>query len=313
VIGTCGLCGTPETPLCYSDLIPRAIPRWVRLSMAGDLNPNPVVITEKRAVQTNFRVAEYFLCPHCEDRLNKGGETWVLRNAYRGGEAFQMRSALSKALPLVRLSDALLLDVSTVPDFQLPKLIYFAAGIFWKAAARKWHAVDHDVQLDFGPYAERFRRYLLGRDPFPERAALIVNVFGNPRPLICAFFPYFGGRISGTSQYRMALPGLVFWLHLGHLPGPLKALCAVRNNAVFLVSNLDTVFVRDGGKLISLTKPAASLLESKVVLSTFRSDRRRLVERPPRAGSVRGILRVARHPAEAAKTALGKRPETRLA
>jgi hypothetical protein len=229
--------------------------------MAGESNPNPVIITKNIALQTNYRIAEYFLCPLCEDRLNKGGETWVLRNAYRGGDAFPMRGALSQAHPLVRLSDALLLDVATAPDFQLPKLIHFAAGIFWKAAARNWHALDHDSQLEFGPYEERFRRYLLGYDPFPERAALIVNVSGNPKPLICALFPYFGGRITGTSQYRMALPGLVFWLHLGHLPEPLKALCAVRNNVVCLVSNLDAVFVRDGGKLVSLTKPVASLLE----------------------------------------------------
>ena len=88
---------------------------------------------------------------------------------------------------------------------------------------------------------------------------MVINLSGNPKPLICSLFPYFGGRITGTSQYRMALPGVVFWLHLGQLPDPLKALCAVRNNAVFLVDNLDAVFVRDGGKLVTLTKPAASL------------------------------------------------------
>lgn len=260
VIGTCGLCGATDTPLCYSDLIPKAIPRWVRLSMAGESNPNPVVITKNRAFQTNYRIAEYFLCPLCEDRLNRDGETWVLRNSYRGGDTFPMRSAQSHAQPLVRLSDALLLDVSTASQFQLPKLVHFAAGIFWKAAASKWHAVDHDLQLDFGPYKERFRRHLLGQYPFPERAALLINISGNPRPLIFALFPYFGGRVSGTWQYRVALPGLVFWLHLGHLPGPLKAFCAVRNNAVFLIADLDAVFLRDGGKLLSLTKPVASLL-----------------------------------------------------
>ncbi len=228
--------------------------------MEGDPNPNPVVITKSKAVQTNFRVAEYFLCPACEERLNIGGETWVLRNAYRGGDSFPMRDALAQAQLIFRLRDSGFLDVSTVPEFQLSKLVYFAAGIFWKAAARQWWSVDHDTQLGFGPYEDRFRRYLLGEDAFPERAALLINVSGNPKPLICAMFPYCGGRIAGTWQYRMALPGLVFWLHLGHLPVHLKAIDSVRNNAVFLVPNLDDVFVRDGGKLVTLTTPVASLL-----------------------------------------------------
>lgn len=261
IVGTCGLCKQPGMQLCYSDLIPKAISRWIRLSMAGQPNPNPVIITKKRAIQTNFRIAEYFLCPACEDRLNKGGETWVLKNTYRGGRDFPMREMLSHAQEIVHLSDASFLDVTQLPDFQLQKLIHFAAGIFWKAAARTWRASDHDTKLEFGPYEEKFRRYLLSEDAFPDRAALLINISGNADPVVLALYPYCGGRTSGTWQYRMALPGLVFWLHLGHLPERLKALCAVRNNAVFLVSNLNEVFIRDGGKLISHTKPTASLLE----------------------------------------------------
>lgn len=228
--------------------------------MAGDSNPNPVVVTEQRAFQTNFRIAEYFLCPTCEERLNNGGENWVLQNAYRGGEAFPMRNALAGALQIGQLNTAKFFDVSQAPGFQLQKLIYFITGIFWKAAAREWNSVDHKTQLDFGPYEQRFRSYLMGGTPFPDRAALIINLAGNPKPVICAIYPYGGGRIAGTKQYRLALPGMAAWLHLGHLPEALKEMCAARRNLVALVDDLDRMFVRDGGPLVSSTRPVPSLV-----------------------------------------------------
>lgn len=258
VMGTCGLCRTKDIALCYSDLIPKAISRWIRLSMAGDPNPNPVVITKNGALQTNFRVAEYFLCPSCEDRLNKGGETWVLKNAYRG-DSFPMRDALASASQIGQLSKAKFFDVSFTENFQLQKLIHFFVGIFWKAAAREWTSVDHKMQLDFGPYEERLRSYLIGTTAFPERAALIINLSGNVKPLICAMYPYGGGHIEGTRQYRVALPGMAAWLHIGNLPAALKEMCAVRRHRVALVDNLDLLLVRDGGRLIGRTKPAPSL------------------------------------------------------
>ncbi|HTS49949.1 MAG TPA: hypothetical protein VMH05_18500 [Bryobacteraceae bacterium] len=260
IVGTCGLCRTKGTRLCYSDLIPKAISRWIRLSMNGDPNPNPVVITQDRALQRNFRVAEYFLCPLCEDRLNKGGESWVLKNAYRGGASFPMRDALASASQVVQLSEAKFFDVSLNENFQLQKLICFFVGIFWKAAAREWTSVDHKTQLDFGPYEEGFRSYLMGAAEFPERAALVINLSGNAKPLICALYPYGGGHIEGTRQYRVALPGMAAWLHIGNLPAELKEMCAVRRNRVALVDDLDQLFVRDGGRLIGRTKPASSLL-----------------------------------------------------
>ena len=261
--GICGLCGTPESLLCYSDLMPKAIYRWFRLMsnepnplITDGSNPNPILITKKRTTQKNYQIAEYFLCPKCEDRLNKGGETWVLKNTYRGGEHFPMRSNLKQAQLLNRSNGVHLLDVSVLPEFQLSKLIHFACGIFWKAAARKWNSVDnYSTQLKLGPYEESFRRYLMNDAPFPAGAALIVNISGNLKPLMCSIYPYYEGRTSDTRQYRMALPGVAFWLHLGHLTDEMKALCAVRNNVVCLVQNLNAIFLRDGGKLISLSPP----------------------------------------------------------
>ena len=86
------------------------------MELEGEPNPNPVLISKKRAVQKNYRLAEYFLCPTCEETLNKHGETWVLRNAYRGQNHFPMRSALEQAKLISRWNGADLLDVSALPE-----------------------------------------------------------------------------------------------------------------------------------------------------------------------------------------------------
>lgn len=69
---------------------------------------------------------------------------------------------------------------------EMQKLVCFAVSVFWKASARPWRAVDHTTQLEFGPYLDRFRNFLLGQEPFPDRAAMIINVSGNPVPHIGA-------------------------------------------------------------------------------------------------------------------------------
>ena len=84
VVGTCALCRQSYVQLCYSDLLPKAIPRWIRFSNTLDPRwrgkPNPILITQKRAIQIDYRIAEYLLCPACEERFNKGAETALTRS-----------------------------------------------------------------------------------------------------------------------------------------------------------------------------------------------------------------------------------------
>jgi hypothetical protein len=131
-----------------------------------------LAVTETVAIQKNFRIAEYFLCPECEDRLNKGGESWVLQRSYRGGESFPLREALAKAPTVYPLNLANVVDARSVPNVVLQKIVYFAIGVFWKASARKWWGVDHLVQLDFGPYELKFRQFLLGNAALPDTIAI---------------------------------------------------------------------------------------------------------------------------------------------
>lgn len=137
-----------------------------------------------------------------------------------------------------------------MPQIETSKLVYFAASVFWKGAARRWSAVDHAMQLAFGANQERFRQFLLGEASFPDRAALIINVSGDPAPHIAAIYPYGGGRTKGTRQYRFAIPGMAFWLHFGQIPDALRMLCAHHSGNLCLAPNLNEMYERDLGALI---------------------------------------------------------------
>jgi hypothetical protein len=214
-------------------------------------NPNPIFVTANTTKQMNYRVAEYLLCPRCEDRLNRGGETWTLKNSYRGGTVFPLRVALQGGSTLCELTQARIVDARVLPHVDVPKLVYFASSIFWRASARQWWAIDHPAQLDFGPYETRFRQFLLGEKPFPEKASLIINVSGNAAPHIGAIYPYGGGRVEGTRQYRFAIPGMAFWLHLGQIPDVMRAVCAYHSGVLCLAPDLNEMDVRDMGALIA--------------------------------------------------------------
>ncbi len=255
-IGACGLCQAEDIPLCYSDLLPKAVVRWVRLSAQPDqVNPNPYFVTPDGSRQMNFRVAEYFLCAECEDRLNKGGESWTLKNTYRGKPVFPLRDTLLNAPPVCGLQGARIIDGGSLPQIQMDKLVYFALSVFWKASARRWWGVDHQTQLKLGPYETELHKFLLGQRKLSNRVALIINVSANPEPHVGAIYPYGGdGRVQGTRQYRFAIPGMTFWLHLGHMSQTFHALSALQGGVLCLASDLNEIFVQDMIPLVEKAK-----------------------------------------------------------
>jgi hypothetical protein len=252
VTGMCGLCKAEGVALCYSDLLPKAVVKWVRLSADPiEENPNPIFVTKNISKPLNFRVAEYFLCLECEGLLNRCGETWTLKNAYRGKTKFPLRDSISQGTRLISLQNADLINAKVLPTVNLEKLIYFGVSVFWKACARKWWALDHAAQLEFGPYEKRFRQFLLAEQPFPDSAALIINVSADPEPHIGVIYPYGGSRAQGARQYKFAIPGMAFWLHLGQILSALRAMCACSSGTICLSPDLNEMFVGDMGSLIA--------------------------------------------------------------
>jgi hypothetical protein len=134
VRGRCGLC-LNEAQLRDSHLLPASIYRLSR--EAASKNPNPVVVTGTGAVATSRQVSAHFLCDACEDRLSRGGETYVVAQCARPGGSFALRSLLMSTQPLMRDSVWSLFDISGTPA-KIDQFLYFAASIFWRSSAKAW-------------------------------------------------------------------------------------------------------------------------------------------------------------------------------
>jgi hypothetical protein len=75
--GACGLCGN-QADLHDSHLLPSSIFKMMKLKSAR--NPNPIAVRPGVAVITSNEICQHFLCGLCEERLNNGGERWIVRN-----------------------------------------------------------------------------------------------------------------------------------------------------------------------------------------------------------------------------------------
>src|SRR5438270_464452 len=134
-VGSCGLCREHRV-LQNSHLLPAAIYRLVRDPQWR--NPNPVTVTSSHAGQTSRQVRGYFLCEDCEERFNRNGERYVVSQCARR-DHFPLRELLLRDVRLVAAAPEILIgDVSSALGDHIEEYLYFAASIFWRAAARIW-------------------------------------------------------------------------------------------------------------------------------------------------------------------------------
>ena len=133
--GICGLCRL-NRQLRDSHLLPAATYKLAR--EAERRNPNPVVVTAEHAGTTSNQVSDYFLCPDCEDRFSRLGERHVMGQCARRGGRFALRERLVATLPLYASDKFTVLQVDTLLGATVNHYLYFAASVFWRAAAKTW-------------------------------------------------------------------------------------------------------------------------------------------------------------------------------
>jgi len=259
VIGDCALCRNRGVELQWSHLVPAAITRWFRMRAAG--NPNPVWVTPTVTIQMSYEVADYVLCRTCEQRFHERGENWVLKNAFRGGTAFPLRESLLTRSPILSLPAFDLYEGRALPNVDIDSLCFFAVSVFWRAGAHAWTMLNQRVRVDFGPYEEQLRAYLMDERPFPPDAALWINVSKGASPFMSASFPK-RHRLQNYFQHRFAIPGLAFWLHLGKtLPATARFLCAIHSPAgpICFSDAVEESAYYDMARLASKTRPVGHL------------------------------------------------------
>jgi hypothetical protein len=225
--------------LLNSHLMPAALYKIVRDERFKVAHP--VHVTRDVTVHSPRQVSDYLLCTDCEGRFEQGGETWVIPRCWRNNTTFPLRTSLMKAQPVPTVEAGVAIyEGARVLDVDVDQLAYFAASVFWRAAAHRWAIHKQTVpQLKLAAYEERLRQYLLGGS-FPLDAVLAVFIGYGMEEMRNAIitFPYLSGRDKGWRRYTFTIPGVTFWLFVGRaIPREIQRLCCVRSPKRFLFSS----------------------------------------------------------------------------
>jgi hypothetical protein len=229
-LGRCRLCLRDEE-LRDSHLLAAGFYRLAR-SPADD-NPNPVVATAGVTMKSSRAVKSHALCGECEQRFSTRGEDWVLKNCLRDREGFAIQDALVRGQPIhVDLKDNIAVFAGNATAGVDPdQLSYFAASVFWRAAAHTWMmAKNQRLKLALGPYEESLRLFLRDEAPFPTDVAILVGVAQASTLENFTALPTMIGRDGHYRVYWFKVPGVTFLLLVGRaLTRGHRDLCVIRS------------------------------------------------------------------------------------
>ena len=111
-----------------------------------------------------------------------------------------------------------------MPEFDMPKLVYFALSVFWRGAVRNW-TIEGETpldQVDLGKYLEAIRLFLLDRQRLPREVCVFVHVWPYLRRFLGVWFPRRMKTDAGM-QYNFMMNGLGFALCYGSDLPPLSS------------------------------------------------------------------------------------------
>jgi len=208
--GRCGLCrGVRE--LRDSHLLPASVYKLSRSE--NRKNPHPVVTTRNGVLISARQVSDHFLCVECEDRFSKNGERYVVGQCSRP-RSFKLRQLLEES-EAAAVRERFSVYSPSVLGAHVSEYLYFAASVFWRAAARTWRFDNQTTGITLGSqHQEAFRRYLLGEAQFPEHARLFMHVWSDKDADFTTVFPC-SNRTDGKWRHKFCIPGILFILFVG--------------------------------------------------------------------------------------------------
>jgi hypothetical protein len=207
--GKCRLCLEPGE-LQRSHLLPKALYRMIGRG-TDRLHPDTVQLTSGSQRKSSEQASCHLLCSACEQRLNAGGEDWMLRKCYLGQGRFELRSEVRRRAVLSGAE----IEAYAASEEQIARLAYFSLSVVWRASLCDWFCRGEKYQqVDLGPYQEEIRRYLTGNAEVPHRVGVMVLLSGLERPWLAMSFP-FSYRESTYHCYRFHIPGITFVATVG--------------------------------------------------------------------------------------------------
>jgi hypothetical protein len=227
VLDQCRLC-LNQAELQDSHFIPQAAYERVR---GEGKNQNPILVHDGTAVQTLAQTRAHLLCSDCEQHLSENGEHTFFLNCYRGLGRFRLLQALKEQKPL-REDDRFAAYV--VPESEnsvIEQIGYMGLSVLWKCAAHAWKDRGSTIpSISFGsPYQEQIRQFLVKAGPFPEHAAMVVEVSDDNNRLIAVIGTPATSKLPTHYLHWIDICGITFNLFVGpRMPQPIRELCVFK-------------------------------------------------------------------------------------
>jgi hypothetical protein len=214
-----------------------------RLRDEDEKNPNPWLISKEKAVQTSKQKWAHLLCSACEQRLNKYGEDWILKNCPQKDGSFPIASILASRPPdePAEVTMPKIYYTFKIPEINISALSYFAASIFWRGSIYPWKD-NGTIPVELGPFQEQFRQYLMGLNDFPKDCSLWVVVRKGEVDRLT--HEPVGGRQGILHIYKFPMPGLAFTLITSkNIPANYRKMCFVHGfgNPIFVDTIIDKI------------------------------------------------------------------------
>src|SRR5712692_1206006 len=147
VQGICKLCRRQRL-LCKSHYFGRAVHNLCREN--GD---DAVMMTPKVITATQKQLWAHLLCSECEGRLNKFGETPVLK-LLDTGAGFRLLNWMEMALEL-KIERGTVSFSGSAMGVDTDALAHFGLGILWKGGVHKWTTVEgQTTSVELEPFEE---------------------------------------------------------------------------------------------------------------------------------------------------------------
>ncbi len=210
MVGKCRLC-LEQGELQRSHLLPKALYRLIGSGTDPD-HPDTLQLSSDGIKKSSEQVWRHLLCSECEDRLNKGGEKWVLSNCYRGAGRFRLRVDARKR---PNLGSELGFEAYAASAEEVAKLTYFPLSVIWRASLCDWPCRGETFQqIELGPYQEKLRKYLKGDVSSLESIEVGIELSELNPPWLAMSLPC-SYRVNGNKWHRFHIPGVTFYVSIG--------------------------------------------------------------------------------------------------
>jgi hypothetical protein len=257
--GICPLCKTHKD-LVHSHGIPAGVTR--SMQEKSD-NETPLSITASITLSTSRQFQDFVFCLDCEDKLNRGGESWVIANMARS-DTFLLFDALMRARYVRQYEDGYVFETADSPDIDTDKLAYFGLSMFWRLSVHDWQGIDgFKRRLGLDDYQEPIRLFLDGTGPFPSDVVMGVSVWPNKDAVQHGTYLPRLDRTEPYHIYSYYLPGISFIMHTGsEIDQETRDLCcyAGPGNPVFTSGDVAGRTDRFLAALARNSRPSRSLL-----------------------------------------------------